>query len=50
MIVNYFNFNLKSINNLNKMKLSIIIPCYNEIKTINEIIKKIKSVISYDMS
>tara|TARA_B110000037_G_scaffold221435_1_gene292441 strand:+ start:2200 stop:2946 length:747 start_codon:yes stop_codon:yes gene_type:complete len=48
MIANYFNFYLKSFNNLNKMKLSIIIPCYNEIKTISEIIKKIKSVISYD--
>lgn len=30
------------------MKLSIIIPCYNEINTISQIIKKIKSVISYD--
>ena len=30
------------------MKLSIIIPCYNEINTISKIIDKIKAVITYD--
>ena len=30
------------------MKISIIIPCYNEIATINEIINKIIKTISYD--
>jgi glycosyltransferase involved in cell wall biosynthesis len=30
------------------MKISIIIPCYNEIATINEIINKIVKTISYD--
>ena len=30
------------------MKLSIIIPCFNELKTIEEIIKKIISVIKFD--
>ena len=29
------------------MKLSIIIPCYNEIKTINKIIEKINLVCPY---
>ena len=27
--------------NINKVKISIIIPCYNELKTIEQIIKKI---------
>ena len=30
------------------MKLSIIIPCFNELKTIEEIIKKINSEIKFD--
>ena len=30
------------------MKISIVIPCYNEIATINEIINKILNTVSYD--
>ena len=29
--------------NKKKIKLSVIIPCYNEIKTIDKIIQKVKS-------
>ena len=30
------------------MKLSVIIPCYNEIKTIQEIIKRVKNEKNYE--
>ena len=50
-LYNYFNFLKKLVvlnHNYNYMKLSIIIPCYNEVKTINKILEKIILVCPYE--